>query len=88
MSCINPMQAVQFDQTNAICPVGGMTGRKNVRESKIPVLSCEGACIRGEIARLAANIVSRGKQYGRGCHGNLIPLFARILKGEVICRYI
>ena len=42
--------------------------------SKIPVLSCEGACIRGEIARLAANIISREDRFGRGCHGELITV--------------
>ena len=47
---------------------------KNIREKKIPVLSCEGACIRGEIARLAANIVSREKSFARGCHGELITV--------------
>ena len=49
-------------------------GNNNIRESRIPVLSCEGACIRGEIARLAANIVTRNESYGRGCHGELITV--------------
>ena len=40
--------------TNAVCPVGETTGRDNINTGAIPVLSCEGACIRGEIARLAA----------------------------------
>jgi len=51
-----------------------MIGRKNISESKIPVLSCEGACIRGEIARLAANIVSKAAPYARGCHGELLTV--------------
>jgi uncharacterized metal-binding protein len=44
-------------------------------EKKIPVLSCEGPCIRGEIARLAANIVAREKPYGRTCYAEvaLVP---------------
>ena len=65
---------VKFNSTNGICPIGESTGENNICQSKIPVLSCEGACVRGEIARLAANIVSKGKSYGRGCHGELITV--------------
>ncbi len=43
-------------------------------EGKIPVLSCEGACIRGEIARLAANLVAKEEAYRRGCHGELFSV--------------
>ena len=71
MSCVVNKLAVQLNTTNATCPIGETTGKKNISETKIPVLSCEGACIRGEIARLAANIVSRGNSYGRGCHGEI-----------------
>ena len=65
---------VTVNTTEAICPIGEITGKNNISASKIPVLSCEGACIRGEIARLAANIVSKEKDYGRGCHGEMITV--------------
>lgn len=74
MSSIEPKKAVMFNPTNGSCPIGEITGKKNISESKIPVLSCEGPCIRGEIARLAANIVSKEQAYGRGCHGELITV--------------
>ena len=74
MSCENLKQSIRMNTTNAVCPIGEATGKKNIRESKIPVLSCEGACIRGEIARLAAGIVSKKEPYGRGCHGELITV--------------
>jgi len=74
MSSADSKNAVQLNMTNAFCPIGEITGKKNIRESKIPVLSCEGACIRGEIARLAATIVSREKSFARGCHGELITV--------------
>ena len=74
MSCADLKKTVEFNATKASCPIGEKTGKKNIRESKIPVLSCEGACIRGEIARLAANMVSREKSFGRGCHGELITV--------------
>jgi len=43
-------------------------------EGRTPVLSCEGACIRGEIARLAANMVANEEAYARACHGELFSV--------------
>lgn len=74
MNDLEPKKVVVFSTTGGICPVGEATGKNNIAESKIPVLSCEGACIRGEIARLAANIVSRNPAFGRGCHGELLTV--------------
>jgi uncharacterized metal-binding protein len=65
---------IQVTVTKAVCPVGESTGRKNISESRIPVMSCEGACIRGEIARLAAGLVAKKDGFGRGCHGELITV--------------
>jgi uncharacterized metal-binding protein len=74
MCSANPKKSVIFNTTDRSCPIGEITGKKNISESKIPVLSCEGACIRGEIARLAANNISKEPGYGRGCHGELITV--------------
>ena len=74
MNCADSKKAVPLNTTKAVCPIGEITGKRNISESKIPVLSCEGACIRGEIARLAAGIVSQKGSYGRGCHGELITV--------------
>ncbi|MFC1867351.1 putative zinc-binding protein [Thermodesulfobacteriota bacterium] len=74
MSNLNQKMIVKVDTTDASCPIGETIGKKNISELKIPVLSCEGACIRGEIARLAASIVSKEQAYGRGCHGELITV--------------
>jgi len=74
MNNLDQKMIVNVDKTQASCPIGEIVGKKNISESKIPVLSCEGACIRGEIARLAANIVSKEQAYGRGCHGELITV--------------
>lgn len=62
------------ENTEKRCPIGETIGEKNVDEGKIPVLSCEGACIRGEIARLAANILAKEKPYARACHGELLSV--------------
>ena len=51
------------------CPAGEAYAKRNIFENKIPVLSCEGPCIRGEIARLAANLVAQElPSYARACH--------------------
>ncbi len=58
-----------------ICPAGEKHALENIAQGKIPVLSCEGPCIRGEIARLAANIVAKENPYARACYAEalLVP---------------
>ena len=65
---------LNITKTNNKCPVGEKLGNKNLEEGKIPVFSCEGPCIRGEIARVAANIVAKEEPYRRGCHGELFAV--------------
>lgn len=60
--------SLKVGEVSGVCPVGEEHGIKNRKEGNIPVLSCEGACIRGEIARVAANLVSKEKGYARCCH--------------------
>ncbi len=59
------------DDTRAVCAIGEMAGKMSIDEKKIPVISCEGACIRGEIARLAAHLVAKEEPYRRSCHGEM-----------------
>ncbi len=66
--------SIKVRGTKGRCPIGEKIGEKNAAEGKIPVLSCEGGCIRGEIARLAANIVAKEPGYARGCHGELFAV--------------
>ncbi len=70
-------------KTDKVCPIGETIGKRNSIEGKIPVLSCEGGCIRGEIARLAANLVSKEDPYRRGCHGELLTV-----PGSAIAQWI
>ena len=62
---------LNVEGTKAVCPIGERYGKKCSEEGKIPVISCEGSCIRGEIARLAANIIAKHEPYRRGCHGEI-----------------
>jgi uncharacterized metal-binding protein len=65
---------LEISETDKTCPTGEKAGSGYHEEEKIPVLSCEGACIRGEIARLAANMVAKEEPYRRGCHGELFTV--------------
>jgi uncharacterized metal-binding protein len=74
MSKVQDSFSLTVEATNGSCPVGESVGKQNMAEGKIPVFSCEGACIRGEIARLAANMVAKETPYRRGCHGELLTV--------------
>lgn len=52
------------------CPAGETYAKQQLTAKRIPVLSCEGPCVRGEIARLAANLVAKEvPSLARACHG-------------------
>jgi len=71
MNKIANLFQLKIKSTSCKYSVGETTGKKNMAEGKIPVMSCEGACIRGEIAHVAANLVAKEEPFGRGCHGEL-----------------
>jgi uncharacterized metal-binding protein len=73
---------LQVVATDSKCPIGEAVGKRHQACKSTPVLSCEGACIRGEIARQAANIVARHPGFGRGCHGELLTV-----PGSAIARW-
>jgi len=57
--------------TKTVCAAGEAAGKQCSGARRIPVISCEGACIRGEIARLAAHLVSKEDPFSRSCHGEM-----------------
>ena len=61
--------SLSIEGVKGSCPAGEAYALQNLEKSKIPVLSCEGPCIRGEIARLAANLVAQEmSSCARACH--------------------
>ena len=70
----NEKFTLEIQTTDNKCPIGETIGKENLKNNKIPVLSCEGACIRGEIARLVANFVAKENLYRRACHGELFSV--------------
>ena len=86
MDDYTPDFIVAVQGVKGLCPAGEAYAKRNISERKIPVLSCEGPCIRGEIARLAANLVaSEVPSFARACHAEafFVPhsAMARWVKG-------
>jgi uncharacterized metal-binding protein len=67
--------SLDVEAVKGVCPAGENWAKQNILGKKIPVLSCEGPCIRGDIARLAANMVAREHPYARCCYAEvaLVP---------------
>lgn len=64
-----PEFSVRVQEVKGSCPAGETYAKRQCDEAKIPVLSCEGPCIRGEIARLTGNIVAKEvPSCARACH--------------------
>ncbi len=75
MAKSTPDFSIEVSGVQGHCPAGEVHAKQNIAEKRIPVLSCEGPCIRGEIARLAANIVADEAPYSRSCYAEtfLVP---------------
>jgi uncharacterized metal-binding protein len=63
--------SIAVESMKAVCPLGEVVGNTMIAEGNIPVISCEGGCFRGEIARVAAHMVAKEEPYSRGCHGEM-----------------
>src|SRR3990170_6143332 len=61
--------SLDVQAVKGFCPAGETYAKQQIANGTIPVLSCEGPCIRGEIARLAANLVAQEvPELARACH--------------------
>lgn len=73
-----PRDAARFqidvDGTSQLCPAGEKYAAQQIRDRTIPVLSCEGPCIRGEIARQAAHRVGKHAPFARACQGEAMTV--------------
>jgi uncharacterized metal-binding protein len=75
MNTVTEDFTLQVDGVKGICPAGEAWAEQQILLKKIPVLSCEGPCIRGDIARLAANRVAKEEPFARACYAEafLVP---------------
>ncbi len=86
MAAYTPDFTLDVEGVKGVCPAGEVYATQTIAENKIPVFSCEGPCIRGEIARLAANFVAHEiPSLARACHAEtfFVPhsSMARWVKG-------
>lgn len=69
METHTPDFSVQVQGVKGLCPAGEVYAKLQIEKKSIPVFSCEGPCIRGEIARLAANFIAQDvPSLARVCH--------------------
>ena len=75
MTNLTPDYSLEVSGVKGFCPAGEAHAKQNITDKKTPVLSCEGPCIRGEIARLVADIVAEEAPYSRCCYAEtfLVP---------------
>ena len=86
MENYTPDFSLEVEGVRGFCPAGEVYAKRQIEIKTIPVMSCEGPCIRGEIARLAANYVTQElPSLARACHAEtfLVPhsSMARWVKG-------
>lgn len=69
MNAYTPDFSLDVQGIKGLCPAGETFAKEQIAKKTVPVLSCEGPCIRGEIARLAANVVAQEvPRLARACH--------------------
>ena len=69
MEAHTPAFSVDVQGVKGFCPAGEVYAKQHVASRSIPVLTCEGPCIRGEIARLAGNLIAQEvPSLARCCH--------------------
>jgi len=69
MSLYTENFSLEVQGVKGFCPAGESYAKQQIAGKTTPVLSCEGPCIRGEIARLAANLVAQEMpSHARACH--------------------
>lgn len=77
--------AIEVERTKGLCPAGERYASEQLKEGRIPVLSCEGPCIRGEIARQAAHLIGKHRPFARACQGEAVAVpdsaMARWIRG-------
>ena len=62
---------LQVDGVKGVCPAGEAWAEEKILQKKIPVLACEGPCVRGDIARRAANMVGEEEPFARACYAEV-----------------
>jgi uncharacterized metal-binding protein len=76
MAQYTPDFTLEVEGVKGVCPAGEAYAKQTMADKKIPIFSCEGPCIRGDIARLAASMIAYDvPSFARACHAEtfLVP---------------
>ncbi len=67
--------SIKVDGIKSVCATGEAWANKQIRQRNIPVLACEGPCVRGDIARRVANLIIKAPPFSRACYAEvaLVP---------------
>lgn len=68
MVAVTPDFSIKVDGVKGVCPAAEAWAQDKIANKRIPVLACESACIRGDIARMAANLVAAEPPFARVCY--------------------
>ena len=68
MTAKTPDFSIQVDGVSGVSPAGERWAEQQIIDKRIPVLACEGPCVRGDIARLAANRIANEAPFARACY--------------------
>lgn len=69
MKPFTPDFSLKVEGVKGLCPAGEAWAKEQIAKRTTPVFSCEGPCIRGDIARLAANYITQDvPALARACH--------------------
>ena len=69
MKSFTPDFSLKVEGVEGLCPAGETWAKEQIAKGTTPVFSCEGPCIRGDIARLAANYITQDvPSLARACH--------------------
>ena len=71
-----PDFSLEVQGVKGTCPAGEVYAKEQLAKKRIPVLACEGPCIRGDIARLAGNLIGQEvPSCARACYAEafLVP---------------
>lgn len=69
MESLTPDFSIDVQGVKGHCPAGETYAKQQIAAGTIPVLTCEGPCIRGDIARLAGNFIAQDEpSLARACH--------------------
>ena len=72
MDDYTPDFSVDVREVKGLCPAGEAYAKQQIAAGTIPILTCEGPCIRGDIARLAGNLIAKQvPSLARACHGEV-----------------